>query len=373
MSIKKKNINLCLYFNIPPKYREEIYTRIEQEYDCSWYFEMGDVSIKSFDLSQLKSWDELATIKLGGFYWTKGLLCLLLKDYSHYIMIGATRNLSLYIFLILKNLFFRKKKVALWTHGYYGKESRIELHLFKLPLLKMANMILLYGDYARDLMIKHGFSPNKLLTIHNSLAYTKQMELRKSIQPSNIYKNHFCNLNPVLIFLGRLTPVKKLDMILDAMAKLKMNGEEYNMVFVGGGIVRERLEKQTADLGLTNHVWFYGACYDESQNAELVYNADLCVAPGNVGLTAMHMMMFGCPVITHNDFKWQMPEFESIVQGKTGTFFEKGNVDSLAENISAWFKQKNTDRENVRNACYTQMDDYWNPDFQMEVINKALQ
>lgn len=58
-------------------------------------------------------------------------------------------------------------------------------------------------------------------------------------------------------------------------------------------------------------------------NAELIYNADLCVAPGNIGLTAMHAMMFGCPCISHNDFSWQMPEFEAIVPYKTGNFLKE--------------------------------------------------
>lgn len=55
-------------------------------------------------------------------------------------------------------------------------------------------------------------------------------------------------------------------------------------------------------------------------NAEFIYNADLCVSPGNVGLTAMHSLVFGCPVITHNCFEWQMPEFEAIQPGITGDF-----------------------------------------------------
>ena len=60
-----------------------------------------------------------------------------------------------------------------------------------------------------------------------------------------------------------------------------------------------------------------GECYSEETNAKLIYNADLCVAPGNIGLTAIHVMMFGCPAITHNDFKWQMPEFEAIKSMET--------------------------------------------------------
>lgn len=361
---------LCLYFNIPSRYREEIYTRINNEYNCEWYFEKSSEPIKTFELKGFKH-VFLPTKKYGGFYWTKGMLGLLKHDCDCYIMMGATRCLSLYVFLLFKRIFFPKKWVCLWTHGYYGKESWIEKNFFKKPLLKMADRLLLYGNYAHDLMLKDNFNSLKLLTIHNSLAYSEQSNLRKAIKPSNIYLDHFDNCNPVIIFLGRLTKVKKLDMILDAVANLKSRGENYNVTFIGDGSERESLELRANSLGIKAQVWFYGACYDEKINAEMVYNADVCVAPGNVGLTAIHTMMFGCPVITHNDFPWQMPEFEAIHEGKTGSFFERDNIDSLIETISRWFETRG-DREQIRQACFEEIDTQWNPNFQMKVLEQAI-
>lgn len=363
---------LCLYFNIPSQYREEIYTQIDGKYNCEWYFENTSENIKTFDLARLKRVGILNTRKCGGFYWTKGMLELLSKDYDTFIMIGATRCLSLYVFLILKNLFYHRKRVLLWTHGYYGKETWTEKHLFKRTLLKMADGLLLYGNYARELMLKDGFKPKTTLTIHNSLAYTEQLRLRKTMKPTNIYKNHFHNENPILIFIGRLTKVKQLDMIVDALKMLSDRGVYYNLVYVGDGTERSRLEDKVKRLELQRQVWFYGACYDEVRNAELVYNADVCVAPGNIGLTAIHALMFGCPAITHNDFKWQMPEFEAIHAEATGDFFERNNTKGLADVISRWISNNVSRREEVRQACYREIDEQWNPEFQLKVIEKAI-
>ena len=168
---------------------------------------------------------------------------LLKGNYEKYILVGDTRCLSLYVFLVLKKLLFRRKKVLLWTHGYYGKESWVQKNIFKRPLLKMADGLLLYGNYARELMLKDGFNPKTTLIIHNSLAYSEQLRIRSTIKSSVIYKEHFGNDNPVLIFLGRLTPVKQLDMIVTAVAHLNDKGEQYNLVFVGDGSERERLEE----------------------------------------------------------------------------------------------------------------------------------
>lgn len=362
---------ICLYFNKPAKYREPIYRLMEKAFDADWYFGVSRNGLKLFDPSDFRSVTILDSIEGHGVKCTKGLISLLSKDYHHYLMLGETRDFSSYIFFLLKKLFYRKKKVFLWTHGWYGKESNIERIVKKL-YYSCVDGIFLYGNYARECMIKEGFDPKKLFVIHNSLDYDTQLELRKSMVVSDIYKSHFSNNNPVICFIGRLKAVKKLDMVISSLQLLKQAGQKYNMVFIGDGECRSSLEKQVNNLGLNEQVWFYGECFDEATNANLIYNADLCVAPGNVGLTAMHTLMFGCPVITHNDYKWQMPEFEAIHEGITGSFFERDNVESLKNAIANWFWKKGNKRDEVRIACYNEIDNSWNPYYQIEVIKKGM-
>ena len=86
----------------------------------------------------------------------------------------------------------------------------------------------------------------------------------------------------------------------------------------------------------------------------------------------MHTMVFGTPVVSHNNFPWQMPEFEAIQSGKTGDFFEYQNQQSLVDTISKWFASKKDCRDEVRQACYHEIDTQWNPEFQIEVYKKML-
>lgn len=277
--------------------------------------------------------------------------------------------LSSWMFLLLSK--FKKQKVYHWDHGWYGKESFARKWIKRI-YFGLANGSFIYGDYAIKLMIQNGFNGDKLYPIHNSLDYQSQLSLRHSIQSSSLYQNHFGNNNPVIIFIGRLTKVKKLDMIVDAVNELKAKGEEYNVVFVGDGVERESLELRAESLGIKNQIWFYGECYDEKTNAELIYNADLCVAPGNIGLTAIHALMFGCPAVSHNDFTWQMPEFEVVKEGVTGAFFKHDDVESLAKVISAWFSNHKDNRDAVRNACYKEIDNNWTPDYQIQVLKRVI-
>lgn len=364
---------LCLIFNTAPLYRASIYCKIDEEYDCKWLFGPKRDDIKEMDFNLLKDVSFYSLFgKASRFSIKRGMLKYLFKkEYQTYLMYPEVHSLTDWAFFFLAFTFFKKKKIYLWTHGWYGKESKVQSALKKW-LFKHATGIFSYSNYARELMIKNGIDADKIYTIHNSLDYDKQLVLRGKLQESNIYKGHFGNDYPTIIFIGRLTKVKKLDMLLTAVAELNKGEEKYNLVFVGDGVEKEGLERRTEELQLKAHVWFYGACYDEKQNAELIYNADLCVAPGNVGLTAIHTMVFGTPVITHNAFEWQMPEFEAIQEGVTGLFFEQDNIQSLAAQIEKWFSEKNSKREEVRQACYQIIDTSWNPYYQMEMINKVL-
>jgi glycosyltransferase involved in cell wall biosynthesis len=270
------------------------------------------------------------------------------------------------------SLLYRRKKVFIWTHGWYGKEKRIEKILKKIMFHLPNGGVFCYGNYARNLMIKEGFNSKKIFVIHNSLFYDKQIEIRNYLKETCIYKNHFNNGNKNLFFVGRLTAIKKLDLILKAIIICRNRGTEYNLTFIGDGERADELKSLTKRLGIENQVWFYGSCYDEKELSSLIYNADLCVAPGNIGLTAMHSMVFGTPCLTHNDYPYQMPEFEAIKEGKTGTFFKRDDVNDLANKIDDWFKLNGAEREVVRKSCMDEIDREWNPYFQIEVLKKNL-
>lgn len=368
-NIKMKKI--CMSFNNPSIYREAIYRKIDSEFYCDWYFDDMNSSIKRFDVSCLHRVKELQRRQLGPFYWVQGLLKLLFKNYDIYFVLGATGNVSLFVFLIIKKIFFRKKRVYFWTHGFYGKEGKTEMIFWKKPLFSLADASFCYGNHARDLMIKAGLPANKLYVIYNSLNYDLQLKLRNMVNETDIFKKHFGNDYPVLIMIGRLTYRKHLDFLIYAMDKLRRRGHIYNTVIVGKGECESELRGLCNKLGMNNCVWFYGACYNEEENANLLYNSDLCVVPGDIGLTAIHSMMFGCPCISHDNFNIQGPEFEAIIPNKTGTFYRYKDIDSLAVSISEWFNNNNK-RSEIRSNCYKEVDTKWNPNNQMGIIKKYL-
>lgn len=334
-------------------YRSLIYQLMDERLGCHFCFERCLSTIKVMDTSILNV--------------VGNRICII--DYDIVIDDLGIRSLRSWRLLFIGKLL--GKKIILWDHGWYGREGFLKKWI-KRAYFGLAEGALIYGNYARNLMIKNGFDADKLHVIYNSLDYDQQLTLRHTIKTSDIYVSHFGNNNPVICFIGRLTPIKKLDQLVEALYILKEKGMDCNLIIIGDGSEYNNLISRVEVLNLHEQVWFYGACYDEKDNAELLYNADLCVAPGNIGLTAIHAMMFGCPCISHNDFPWQMPEFEAIRDGLTGTFFERNNVQSLADVIFNWFMIKSDKRQEVRNECYKEIDENWNPHKQIEIIKRVV-
>lgn len=362
---------ICCIFNQAAHYREPIYKLMDNELDCDFYITRWKINpFKQMDYHKLNNLKGVSkNIKIiGRFYWQSNAISHLFKPYRNYILIGDPNCISTWLILLLSLLL--KKRIILWSHGWYGRESKPKSIIKKL-FFGLSHHVLLYGNYAKELMIKEGFPANKLSCVYNSLDYDAQVALRNKLKPSDIYKYHFNNNYPTLIFTGRLTPVKRLDLLLDALAKLKSQSQYFNLILIGSGEKKDELLSLTKNLGLEENVWFYGACYDESIISKFIFNADLCVSPGNVGLTAIHAMSYGTPIITHNDFIHQMPEFEAIEEGISGTFFRAGDYNALAKSIFHWFSISH-DRELIRKNCFKVIDSKYNPHFQIEVLKNIF-
>lgn len=364
---------VCAIFNYAPHYRERIYSLIEEELNADFYFgdKLKTNNIKKVDYSIFKR--KVVEVKnihlIGPLYYQRGVIQLLFKKYDRYIITGETYCISTLLFLLLGKVM--GKKVYLWGHGCRGNEAFVNM-LIKRISSYLYSGFFLYGNYARELLVDRGFNKDKLHVIYNSLDYDVQLDYREKASSNNIYKEHFNNNNKVLYFIGRLNQSKRLDILIDALVKLKDEGRYYNLVLIGSGDSDDTLKEYASQKGIDD-IWFYGECYDEGELSNLIYNADLCVSPGNVGLTAMHSLAYGTPVITHNNFKKQMPEFEAIIEGETGLFFDYNSADSLANKIEEWFAiTKHATREEIAQCCFKVIDKKYNPYRQIELLRNVM-
>lgn len=364
--------HICCIFNYPSHYRFKVYKMMEDELDCDFYFGNIDEGIlKKMEYDCFKK--EVHNLKTKKIFfninWISGSVSLILKPYSKYVITGDPYCLSDWAILFAKYLF--RKKVYLWTHGWYGDENRVKIILKKI-FLGMADGVFLYGNYAYRLMVAQGFSSAKLHVLYNSLDYEAQITIRDSLKKTDIYYRYFGNNYPVVIFTGRLTKIKRLDMLIEAHLLLLEEGRFFNVVLLGDGESRKDMIDQVEALKIRERYWFYGPCYEEEIISELYYNATLCVSPGNVGLTSIHALMYGCPVITHSNFSKQVPEFETIESGVNGDFFVYNDVKSLAQIIEKWLTEHTEKDEMLIRNCFKKIDSQYNPQYQLKILKSVL-
>ncbi|SIR15213.1 glycosyltransferase [Chryseobacterium indoltheticum] len=366
--MKSKNMqnnNTCCLFNYASHYRLPIYKKIDEELNADFYFgTIPGCTIKKFNYQDLHNFKkEFKTLKFKNCYWYIGSLKLLFKPYENYILTGDPLILSNWIILVWAKI--SGKKTYFWTHGWYGRETTIK-KLIKKCYFGLATEIFLYGEYAKELMIKEGFDENKLHTIYNSLDYEKQILVRDSLKSSDIYRDHFKNNHPVIIYIGRIQRSKKIELAIEAMLLLQQQNLYVNFVILGESKDYD-FKNEIERYGLKDFIWLVGACYDEEQIGNYIFNANICVSPGNVGLTAIHSLMYGTPVITHNNFPNQGPEFETIIEEKTGMFFKENNIEDLADKIS-YLINNPVQRED----CYKVIDEKWNVNNQVRILENIL-
>ena len=125
------------------------------------------------------------------------------------------------------------------------------------------------------------------------------------------------------LIVGEMVPYKRIDLAVAACTRLNVP-----LTVVGDGSQRERLR---AMAGPT--VRFLGRA-DDATVTRLFETSRAFLMPGveDFGITPVEAQAAGCPVIAIRDGG----ALETVVEGRTGAFFDEQTVDSLAEAIDAF-------------------------------------
>jgi len=362
---------VCYIADMAHHYREPIFRLMAERFSCHFYFGDKPSTIKEVSLSDLPGFQgRLRYRKLpGGAHYLSGAVSKALA-YKKIVLLGDPHGIHNWIICLLGRLLGRD--VYLWTHGWYGNET-VAKGILKKFLFRLASRILVYGPRSKKLLITEGFSADRIKVVFNSLDYDRQVYIRSRDDRNETFFRYFGNSNPVIVYVGRVQKIKRLDLLVKALDRLKQEGLAVNFVLIGGVGDDRSIQELVEHSGLSDSVWFYGPCYDESEICNIISHSDVCVSPGNVGLTAIHALTYGCPVITHNDFSKQMPECEAIIPGETGDFFNYGDIADIALKIRFWIEKRKKFRKTVSDQCYSEISKRWNPHVQIERIGEALE
>jgi glycosyltransferase involved in cell wall biosynthesis len=222
----------------------------------------------------------------------------------------------------------------LWGHGY-AKDERGRRRGARRLLARGASAIVFYEPTTRDAYIADGWNPEKLFVALNSLDNRPMDEAQRTwiARPDQLVKfrqEHRIDSGPVLLFVSRLHPDNRVDLLIRATAALAKEIPGLKTVIIGNGAEeKDRLESLARDCSAASSVIFENGIYDELKLAPWFLSAQVFCYPANVGLSLIHAFWYGLPVVTSDHLAIQNPEVVALEHGVNGLTYEHGNLDSL--------------------------------------------
>jgi len=136
----------------------------------------------------------------------------------------------------------------------------------------------------------------------------------------------------------RLAPYKRIDLVIEAFKTL---GKDYKLKIFGDGIDLERLKIIARE---ATNIEFLGRVSEEDK-AKLFQGAQAFINPQeeDFGITVVESMASGRPVIAYR----RGGATETVIEGKTGLFFDEQTGDSLAGAVKK-FATLNFDSAEIR-------------------------
>lgn len=199
----------------------------------------------------------------------------------------------------------RKKPFVLWTGIWMTLQTPFHRLVFPLTrhIYRNADAVVTYGEHVKQYLLAQGVAESKIFVaahaVDNNLysravAETELQPLRDKLGIGADQR--------VVLYLGRLEPNKGLGYLLDAFQHLK--SENIVLLFTGDGAEKYRLQRRTAESGMTEKVRFanYVPPNDTPPYYALAY---VLVLPSITtrssketwGLVVNEAMNQGCPVV----------------------------------------------------------------------------
>lgn len=265
--------------------------------------------------------------------WQSGALAVLRSEADVIVCQEVVSNLTVWLIRLLHRRF---GKSLVLIGFFYRPEERTLLTTirdrFRRALRSSASALIAYTDQGRSELIGEGVDPQKIFVNGNTLDTQHLMAVAQDVTASESDRMRSdLGIGPqvvVLAFLGRLRPIKKVEV---AIAALRLLGEGYALLVIGDGEEAGRLRAMVGDLPIK----FLGQTYDDVTIARWLSIASMLVMPGSVGLTCVHGFASGLPCITTSDrTTTQTPEFAYVEHDVNGLVLQRPDPHLYAEAIA---------------------------------------
>ena len=202
-------------------------------------------------------------------------------------------------------------------HGQTSQSVQVRLYEATMRrMYRLVDRVVAVSEPGRGALLRGGLRPERVVTVPNfltrELAGPATGDVRSAGEAAR------------LLVLGRLSPEKGVDVLIQALARRAAGAAR--LTVVGDGPERRRLEQLTADLGLSARVEFVGYRDDVGP---FLRAADALVMPSHregLPLTLVEALAAGLPVVASD----VGGVGELVRDGDNGRLVPPGDVAALA-------------------------------------------
>ena len=189
------------------------------------------------------------------------------------------------------------------------------------------------SESTREDLVGRGIDPDHITVIRNGVDLDGLGPARERFP------------DPTVVFLGRLKRYKRVDLVLQAVARLRDRGMDVRMVVAGKGDARDALERMARSLGIRDHVRFAGFVPEEEKR-ELLSRSwvhALTSPKEGWGIASIEASACGTPTVASNSPGLR----ETVRDGDTGVLVPHGDVDALAAALARVMEPLTRDRMGI--------------------------
>jgi glycosyltransferase involved in cell wall biosynthesis len=214
------------------------------------------------------------------------------------------------------------------------KFSSLRAKKREIALNRRCDSLVVYSDYSRQELIRNGFDPERI-HIHAPIRCEGDAAPWSRFSAENL-----------ILFAGQIIRGKGVDMLLKALARIKV---PFHAVIMGDGNHRKKCEKLAQALGLADRVQFTGYV-PPGESREFYLRASVLAVsslwPEPFGMVGPEAMRYGLPVVAFDAGGIS----EWLINGENGYLVPWAETGEFATRIEQLLMNKDLARELGRNG-----------------------
>lgn len=208
-------------------------------------------------------------------------------------------------------------RVAFWGHGRNLATRRSSLgEKAKAWVSRHVHWWFAYTSLSADIVASLGFDLERITVVNNAIdtaQLANDLQAVGSDAVDRLRDRLDLGDGPVGLFLGTLRPNKRIDVLLEAAARIHDAHPDFRLLIIGSGPCEDEVRTRA---GREPWLRYLGARYGQDR-AEVLAASDLLLLPGWVGLVVLDSFVAGTPLVTSRHSP-HGPEIAYLRDGENG-------------------------------------------------------